>query len=72
MAHFKCLVYIWYGADEDGDEEEGGGEDGDEEDGDFGAGEELGWHLECRGQHGKKSGVPTGCLPNTMMKLFYS
>lgn len=38
MAHFKCLVYIWYGADEDGDEEEGGGEDGDEEDGDFGAG----------------------------------
>ena len=41
-------MYIWYGANEDGDEEEGGGEDGDEEDGDFGAGEELGWHLECR------------------------
>ena len=41
-------MYIWYGANEDSDEEEGGGEDGDEEDGDFGAGEELGWHLECR------------------------
>ena len=61
-----------YGDDEDGDEEEGDGEDGDGEEGDFGAGEELGWHFECREQHGKKSGgVPTGCLPDTMIKLFY-